>query len=262
MLAQQPLVVAGLRFLPRRVLVLRAVKAFFAALAFPLLFALTLISQFSSPCRMFLSLEISFSLLSVWPLACGAVSFFERHSPRAFYAVSTPALCPRPSRISPLAKRPSLILLFWRWQLSVAWRKVDVFWLPFELRPLLSLWASETFLVSETTTRREARFPRIDHAAVVHRLPREGCRRLLRQTRGQLRAKCECAPLRRRVTERATRSTLTAVICEKSYNSSKQKVPGSTIPLSPSDFCNCVKPSLQARAREAQLCAFFRVRAG
>ena len=39
----------------------------------------------------------------------------------------------------------------------------------------------------------------------------------MRQMRAQLQAKCENAPLRRSVTERATRSTLTAAICEKSY---------------------------------------------
>jgi hypothetical protein len=39
----------------------------------------------------------------------------------------------------------------------------------------------------------------------------------MRQMRAQLRAKCESAPLRATVTEPATRSTLTAVICKKTY---------------------------------------------
>lgn len=75
-LPHRPLVTVGLRSLTRRALLLRAVRAFFVALAFPLLWVLTLISQLSSSCRTFLSLEISFSRLSVWALVCSALSIF------------------------------------------------------------------------------------------------------------------------------------------------------------------------------------------
>ena len=44
----------------------------------------------------------------------------------------------------------------------------------------------------------------------------------MRQMRAQLQDKCEIAPLRRTVTEPATRSTLTAAICEKSYKTHQE----------------------------------------
>jgi hypothetical protein len=58
-------VAVALVFPTRRVLLLRGARAFLVPLAFPLLFGLTLMSQFSSFYRKFPSLEISFSLLSV-----------------------------------------------------------------------------------------------------------------------------------------------------------------------------------------------------
>ena len=74
-LVQQSPVVAGLRSLPWRALFLLAAAVFFSALAFPLLFDPTLISQF---CRILLCLT-SFSLISVWALACHAASFLAKH---------------------------------------------------------------------------------------------------------------------------------------------------------------------------------------
>ena len=74
-LAQQPPVAAGWRFLPWRALFLLAAAVFFSALAFPLLFDRTLISQF---CRTLLC-RTSFSLISVWVLACDAASFLAKH---------------------------------------------------------------------------------------------------------------------------------------------------------------------------------------
>jgi hypothetical protein len=73
-------VAAWLRLLTQRFLVPRAVKAFFVALAFPLLCVLTLISQFFSSFRMLLSLSVSFSQPSVWAWACDAVSFLAKDS--------------------------------------------------------------------------------------------------------------------------------------------------------------------------------------
>ena len=61
--------------------------------------------------------------------------------------------------------------------------------------------ALEIFSVSGWT-RRASRFPRIDRAVLVRSPPRGEDRRLVRQMRAQLRAKCESAPLRRSVTER------------------------------------------------------------
>ena len=43
----------------------------------------------------------------------------------------------------------------------------------------------------------------------------------MRHKQAQLRAKCESAPLRRSVTEPAMRSTLTAAICKKSYETKR-----------------------------------------
>jgi hypothetical protein len=67
---------------------------------------------------------------------------------------------------------------------------------------------SEIFLVSERTCR-VSRLTRIERGGFLglHLLAREGDLRRLRQRRVQLQAKCENAPLRQRVTERATRST-------------------------------------------------------
>src|SRR5438876_4959721 len=97
---------------------------------------------------------------------------------------------------------------------------------------LASFSALEIALVSEWT-RRVSRFLRIDRAVFLHRFEREGDPRPMRQKRAQLRAKCESAPLRRSVTERAMRST-----------------PKAQITLRPR----------QVRARQAQPSAFFRVR--
>jgi hypothetical protein len=72
--------------------------------------------------------------------------------------------------------------------------------------PLLP--GSEIFLVWETA-KHASRFARIHRAGscLRHRPVRGGDCQRLRQRRAQLRAKCESAPLRRSVTERATRST-------------------------------------------------------
>src|SRR5262245_45085309 len=59
---------------------LRAARGFFVASTFSLPFVRTLISQFSSSRRMFLFLAISFSLISVWALVYGAVSFLAKDS--------------------------------------------------------------------------------------------------------------------------------------------------------------------------------------
>ena len=75
-----------------------------------------------------------------------------------------------------------------------------------------SLSALEISLVSEWTWP-VSRFDRIDRGVFLHSSAHEGDPRLMRQMRAQLRAKCESAPLRRSVTERAMRSTLTALIC-------------------------------------------------
>lgn len=73
-LAQQSPVAAASRFLAQRGHFLFAAEVFFSALAFPLLFELTLISQFS---RAF-SCRISFLLISVWELAYHAPSFLAK----------------------------------------------------------------------------------------------------------------------------------------------------------------------------------------
>ena len=83
-----------------------------------------------------------------------------------------------------------------------------------------SFSALEISLVSEWT-RRVSRFPRIGRAVFLHRPAREGDPRPMRQMRAQLPAKCGSAPLRRSVTERAMRSTLTALICKKSYKTQR-----------------------------------------
>ena len=75
-----------------------------------------------------------------------------------------------------------------------------------------SFLALEISLVSQST-RRVFRVRRIDRAVSPHGLARAGDPRPMRQKRAQLPAKCESAPLRRSVTERAIRSTLTALIC-------------------------------------------------
>src|SRR4030095_12776438 len=80
--------------------------------------------------------------------------------------------------------------------------------------------ALDISLVSEWTWR-VSRFDRIDRGVFLHSPAREGDPRLMRQMRAQLRAKCESAPLRRSVTERAMRSTLTALICQKSYKTKR-----------------------------------------
>jgi hypothetical protein len=73
---------------------------------------------------------------------------------------------------------------------------------------MLLLPDSEIFLVLGTA-RHASGFARIHHAGFFlhHRPVRGGDCRGLRQRRAQLRAKCGSAPLRRTVTERATRST-------------------------------------------------------
>ena len=75
-LVQQSPVVAGLRYLPCRALLLPAAAVFFSALAFPLLFDRTLILQI---CRRLLC-STSFLLISARALAYDAASFLAKHS--------------------------------------------------------------------------------------------------------------------------------------------------------------------------------------
>ena len=75
-LVRQSPVVAGLPSLPWHALFLLAPRAFFSALAFPLLFDPTLILQI---CQMLLC-PASFSLISARALACDAAWFLAKHS--------------------------------------------------------------------------------------------------------------------------------------------------------------------------------------
>src|SRR5438128_8359048 len=103
----------------RRALLLRAARAFFLALASPLLLQPTLISPFSSFCWMLLLRGISFLLFPVWVLACDAVSFLAKHSAQASPAVSRLALRLHPRQISASPnRRLPLWLSEWSWELS------------------------------------------------------------------------------------------------------------------------------------------------
>ena len=113
----------------------------------------------------------------------------------------------------------------------------------------LLLTGSEIFLVSGTA---KPRFARIHRAGFFLRpRPVRGgdCRRL-RRRRAQLRAKCESAPLRPTVTERATRSTQSLKKVKKGNNPFLFNVFNFLTPNS----------SVQAPPRQAQPRAFFRLR--
>jgi len=96
-----------------------------------------------------------------------------------------------------------------RWAPFPGLRKPGVF---FPICPsMLSLPGSEIFLVL-ATAKRASGFARTHRAGFFlrHRPVRGEDFQRLRQRRAQLRAKCRSAPLRRTVTERATRSTTNA----------------------------------------------------
>ncbi len=82
----------------------------------------------------------------------------------------------------------------------------------------------------------------------------------MRQMRAQLRAKCENAPLRRSVTERAMRSTLTALISQKSYKT-QRAAPFHHWDRLTFTYSSIRRVALRARAREAQRRASSDVRA-
>jgi hypothetical protein len=68
--------------------------------------------------------------------------------------------------------------------------------------------------------------------------------------RAQLQAKCGSAPLRRTVTEPATRSTVTAAICEKSYKMHKELHLGAVV-IGTFTYSSGRPVASQARTRQA-----------
>jgi len=183
----RPLCEAAVNFLV--ISLLREALAFFVALVFPLLSAPVWL--FSSFCVPFLSRAISSSPISAWAWACGAALISAKLLVRASCAAL--ALVFSPLRLL-------ILLLEWRWPFRVASQPLDASWLIYPL--LFFLRGSEIFLVSERT-RRVSRLIRIERGGFLglHLLVRKGDLRRLRQRRVQ--PKCENAPLRRRVTERA-----------------------------------------------------------
>src|SRR2546421_2649391 len=199
--------------------------AFFPVSVFPLLFAPIWIS----PLFYFWAKPPSHGifLISVSAWACNAALILMKHWARAFRVASGLALpFLRRQIFLPVlpcegaASSVRLVIRYPRWRTPPllilreesrlvpfpGWQRQDVF---FSIcLSMLLLSDSEIFLVLGTE-RHASGFARIHRAGFfLHHRPARGgdCRRL-RQRRAQLRAKCESAPLRRTVTERATRST-------------------------------------------------------
>ncbi len=164
------------------------------ALVFPVLSAPVWISRSSWSCAPFLSRGTSSSPISVWALAYDAALISAKHRTRASRAASALVFSPLRLLILPLE---------WPWAFRLASQTLDASSLTYSL--LFLPRGSEIFLVSERTCR-VSRLTRIERGGFpgLHLLAREGDLRRLRQRRVQLQAKCENAPLRRRVTERAT----------------------------------------------------------